>query len=201
MKNAVPNQEGAATPWTAFSHSGKERNRLFLNQSGTHFSNVSGMSGADSIFDGRSFVHWDFNRDGQPDLAVVNANGPLLQIFENQNRSENQFIAFRLEGDSKNGKSSGNSSRDAIGTKITLHAGKQTLMRVLSCGEGFASQNSRTILVGLGKHKKIKSVTIDWPSGASHVLKDLEANFLVKLKESEEAAETENYDLDLNVGN
>ena len=196
LKNTIQNEEGSENPWTAFSHSGNERNRVFLNQSGKSFANVSGISGADSILDGRSFVHWDFNRDGQPDLAVVNANGPLLQIFENQNHSKNQFIAFRLEGDSKHGKNSGMSSRDAIGTKITLQVGEQTLMRRLSAGEGFASQNSRTLVIGVGQNDEIESARIDWPSGETTELKNLKAGHFIEVGESQKTVKTENYDLD-----
>ena len=196
LKNLVANKSGDGKPWTAFSHSGKERNRLFLNQAGERFLNISGLSGADSVLDGRSFVHWDFNRDGKTDIAVVNANQTLLQIFENQSRNENHFIAFRVEGDfSKNAKPL-TSSRDAIGTKLILRSQNQSILRTLSCGEGFASQNSRTLLVGIGKHETIESATIHWPSGTSVTVENVPAGKLVTVKESGGSPQIENYSID-----
>ena len=197
LKNTIQNEQGSQNAWTAFSHSGNEKNRVFLNQGGERFSNVSGISGADSILDGRSFVHWDFNRDGRLDLAIVNANKPLLQIFKNQLPSPNHFIAFRLQGGSQEGDEIKNlSNRDAIGAVITLQLGEQKLMRVLSAGEGFASQNSRTLVIGLGQSKEITSATIDWPSGNTTEIENLKAALLYEVKESSKTPKTSNYHLD-----
>ncbi|MEM9079946.1 MAG: ASPIC/UnbV domain-containing protein [Verrucomicrobiota bacterium] len=197
LKNLIPTKEGSDNPYISFSHSGNEQNRMFLNHQGTRFSNVSGISGADSILDGRSFIHWDFNRDGKPDLAVVNANKKLLQIFANQTPHQNHFIAFRLQGASQKAKPSKNhSNRDAIGAAITLRLGDQSLLRVLSCGEGFASQNSRTILIGIGQNTKIDSAKILWPSGKTTEMSDLSHRTLIFANESDSGIRVENYYLD-----
>ena len=62
------------------SFSGHERNHLFLSDRGRRFSDISAISGLDNIADGRAFVLWDFDRDGWQDIALVNANTPLLNI-------------------------------------------------------------------------------------------------------------------------
>lgn len=197
LTNLKPNPEGSEYPYTAFSHSGSERNRLFLNQRGETFTNVSGVSGADSILDGRSFVHWDFNRDGRPDLGLVNANEQLLQIFENQITHDNHFLALRLTGDPESrGPSGRRSTRDAIGAVVTVHAGKEVFMRTLSCGEGFASQNSRLLLIGIGRHKKADAIKIDWPSGHTTELQEIKANRLISVSQAHQTAKTANYYLD-----
>ena len=62
------------------SFSGYERNCLFLNRAGKQFTDVSLISGLDNIADGRTFVYWDYDRDGWQDIALVNANSPLLNF-------------------------------------------------------------------------------------------------------------------------
>lgn len=197
MKNSIRNEGNEAKPWTSFSHSGKERNRVFLNLEGTRFSDVSSISGADSILDGRSFVYWDFNRDGLLDLAVVNANKPLLQIFENQTSEKNNYIAIRLEGGSRAATATEEASnRDAIGAVVTLQVGDRKIMRVLSAGEGFASQNSRTLIIGLGSNTAVESAIIDWPSGRTTEITNLEAGTLVSAAEMQIYAKKGLYQLD-----
>lgn len=184
MTNVIKNPDGSENVWTAFSHSGKERNRMFLNQGGKGFVNVSGVSGADSVLDGRSFVIWDFNRDGRSDIAMVNANQRLLQIFENQAAEEQGFVAIRLEGGGREGDPVGDySNRDAVGARVTIDLGTHQIMRVLSCGEGFAAQNSRTILVGVGKFNSPFKVRVDWPSGRVTLAESVTQGDLVKVSE------------------
>ena len=75
------------------SHSGHERNRLFLNRAGEQFVDVSGVSGLDDAADGRSFALLDFDRDGWLDIAVVNANAPLLRLYRNGFRQSKEAAA------------------------------------------------------------------------------------------------------------
>ena len=69
---------------------------------GERFADVSGVSGLDSLADGRVFVLWDYNRDGAQDIAHVNANFPLLSAYENRITAGQEelgnLIALRFEG-------------------------------------------------------------------------------------------------------
>lgn len=181
VTNVIRNPDGSENVWTAFSHSGKERNQMFMNQGGGGFANVSGVSGTDSVLDGRSFVIWDFNRDGKSDLAVVNANGSLLQVFRNQSPEKHGVVGIRLEGTKSN--------RDAIGARIEVTTDRGTIMRVLSCGEGFAAQNSRTILFGLGKSNRIEKVIVTWPSGRKSEFDGVDSGDLAIVREGRDTVD------------
>ena len=61
------------------SLSGKERNHLFINLDGKSFKDISIVSGADSVQDGRSFAIFDYDRDGWQDMVLTNSNGPVVQ--------------------------------------------------------------------------------------------------------------------------
>ncbi|MGB1889126.1 MAG: FG-GAP repeat domain-containing protein, partial [Akkermansiaceae bacterium] len=63
------------------SFSGKESNSVFWNQGGEAFKDISGLTGLDSLADGRAFAFFDFDRDGRNDVILTNTNEPQLQLF------------------------------------------------------------------------------------------------------------------------
>ena len=172
------------------SYSGYERNKLFWNQGGTRFLDISGMSGADTIADSRSWVKWDFDRDGWQDIAVVNANKPLLQLFRNQlgekrHRSSQRFIAVQFQGANQAAQPSvGLSARDGIGAVVTVKGKEISLFREFRCGEGYAAQNSSTLLIGIGGESSVE-LSIAWPSGKISGPISVEAGKLVRCFEQD----------------
>ena len=175
------------------SFSGHERNRLFLNDRGRRFQDISGISGLDSPADGRVLVQFDYDRDGWTDFAVINSNRPLLQLFRNRlaERTRNashtpqQFIAVKLVGgNAKPQPSSEFSCRDAWGAKLRLRTGDVWRLRELRCGEGLAGQNSSTLRIGLGEHDHVDAMEVRWPSGRVQKLPRLPAGSLVTVFEN-----------------
>ena len=77
-----------------FSFSGYERNGLFLNRAGTQFKDISGVSGVDSILDGRSSVMADFDNDGDLDLfqTTIQKDGHLF--YRNNVGQKKPFDSF-----------------------------------------------------------------------------------------------------------
>ena len=129
----------------AHSHSGNERNRLFVNDQNGLFQDQSVFSGIDSIRDSRTNVVWDFDGDGWQDLAVVNANYPHLQIFHNQmskldSLKRNNAVAIRLVGGNETDQPSNDwSNRDGVGARIILKGDLlPAIVRQTHLGEGFA---------------------------------------------------------------
>lgn len=175
------------------SHSGAERNRLYLNRLGQDFSDVSALSGLDSIADGRAFAWWDYDRDGWQDIALVNANSPLLAVYHNDiapalaasGHGTPGFVALRfVGGNTAAGASSEWSSRDGVGARAILHLGSGHIIRELRSGEGFAAQNSRTMIVGIGSSRAVDRIDVRWPSGRSQTLEDVNAGTLVTVFEN-----------------
>ena len=154
--------------WSTIS--GHEPDSLFYNLGGRQFADLSGISGIDTETDGRVVAVWDYDRDGWPDLAVANANAPLLRIFRNRigDRSAGRagFLALRVVG--SNGRAQADrsrSARDACGARVEVFAAGRTRVLEMPCGGGFASQNSRTLLVGLGGAAGADWIRVRWPSG------------------------------------
>jgi len=128
------------------SFSGHERNHLFLNRNGKRFDDVSVISGLDNIADSRAFVYWDYDRDGWQDIALVNANYPLLNFYRNEIGSDpriavrNRMIALRFVGGNQSAAASTKfTARDGYGATVSISLGNATLTREHRCGEGFAA--------------------------------------------------------------
>ena len=182
--------------WGKDSLSGKERNRLFLNLKGHQFADVSMISGADDKADGRSVAVWDYDRDGWSDLVVVNANAPRLGIFHNQVSkiltgsgqpgNRRGVIAFKfIGGNSKAMASSEWSNRDGYGVRLEVGLKDGTvLLREHRCGEGFATQNSEIILMGIGEQSGVERVLVNSPSGKVQELGKINAGKLIHLYEN-----------------
>jgi len=173
------------------SLSGKERNHFFVNQAaGESFSNLSAISGLDSVADGRGFACLDYDRDGFQDVAVVNANSPLAQLYHNDlaeiSPEKNGMIAIRFVGGNSKATPSELSNRDGYGARveITLSRGG-TLTREHLCGTGFATQNSSTMIVGIGQNSKVDSLSIHWPSGKTSSTRNIPEGTLLTAFENQ----------------
>jgi len=175
--------------YLAKSFSGHERNHLFLSNQGKQFTDFSGVSGTDSDADGRAFAYWDFDRDGWQDIAIVNANAPLLNIYHNEigRVSEGEYagniLAIRFVGGNQKAAPSQFAPRDGYGAVVTVTAGDLSMLREHRCGEGFAAQNSDTMLIGLGENTKATKVNVRWSSGTTSDLQNIAAGSLVTVFE------------------
>ena len=161
------------TEFHRHSYSGRERNKLFLNQQGERFIDLSGVSGADEVADSRGWVKWDFDRDGWQDIALVNANKPLLGVYRNQLGNAKRdntanFVAVRFIGANHQAAPSHQATnRDGFGASVLVETDSIKVKREHRCGEGYAVQNSSTMLVGIGKAATAK-LSVTWPSGIMH---------------------------------
>lgn len=182
---------GGGIPY-ALSVGGRQRDRLFISSaSDGSFVDASGVSGLDDEAAGRSFAIGDFNRDGWPDIALMNANSPRLRIYENQiSRLQGEpgvragVIAVRLFGsNTASTPDKTKSNRDGIGARIKADLGDTAVHRELRAGEGFGAQNSRTMLIGLGGRTAARSIEVRWPSGAVQSVNDVKSGVLLGVYE------------------
>jgi hypothetical protein len=176
------------------SFSGNERNSFFLNLDANRFEEISGVSGFDHPADGRAMGLLDYDRDGWLDLAIVNANSPLIQLFRNRIRDavgERSILAIRFVGGNRTASPSTEfASRDGYGAIVEVTLGDARLVREHRAGEGFATQNSATLLIGLGSDVESGALRVRWPSGRSQDLASVPANSLVTVYE--DAAQSPN---------
>ncbi|HEV2762267.1 MAG TPA: redoxin family protein [Pyrinomonadaceae bacterium] len=143
-----------------FSFSGYERDPLYLNLGGKKFLDISGVSGIDSITDGRAGVFADFDNDGDLDVFSTTIQGQSHLLFRNNVGQDNRHLRIALEG---GGKSAG--GRDAFGAVVRVKTSAGTLTKIKSGGSGFISQHDPRLLFGLGKDERPEWVEVTWASG------------------------------------
>ena len=161
---ARPTTTAGAPPTACWSADGSqaqhERNVLLRNDGQGGFDEVSGSVGLDLDQDGRSFAVLDYDRDGDPDLALMAAAllaaaPPLPQRLSRGGRAAAGPAPRRAR----------RSNRDAVGARVTVETDRLRRTRIVQAGSGFISQHSKELLFGLGRSQRIVKVTIVWPSG------------------------------------
>ncbi|MGI8602319.1 MAG: ASPIC/UnbV domain-containing protein [Verrucomicrobiales bacterium] len=176
------------------SFSGHETDSVFYNIEGAQFVDISAVSGMDSIADGRGFAYLDYDRDGWQDVVLVNSNAPQLELFRNcigESVKNAGAIHVRLRGGNTTTQPAfGLSSRDGYGAHVLLKAGGRELRREARCGDGFAAQNSSTLLIGIGQAATAEDVRVLWPSGKITAVGTVPAGATVTVEELSVAGTT-----------
>jgi thiol-disulfide isomerase/thioredoxin len=141
-----------------FSFSGYERNVLFLGVDGKTFLDISGVSGIDSVLDGRASVFADFDNDGDADVFVTNIQGEAHQLFRNNVGRRGGAVRVIVDGGVKYG-------RDAFGTIVRARNGERVLTKIHAGGSGFLSQHDPRLLFGLAGARSLETLEVTWPDG------------------------------------
>jgi hypothetical protein len=134
---------------------------LFHNERGT-LKNMGTSAGPafTKSFAARGMAVGDFNNDGAIDVLVAVNNGvPLL--LRNSGSAENHWLGVRLVGKAAN--------PDAIGTKLTWHAGDLVRSRLKVGGGSYLSSHDPREVLGIGKRTKIDKLEIRWPRPSTRV--------------------------------
>jgi hypothetical protein len=147
--------------------SGREQDCLFFNHGG-RFIDIASQIGFDQgKLEGRAVAVIDSNNSGAQNIIVANQNGPAY-FYTISPPTENTWIGFDLE--------SMRSNREAIGTRVTITAGKHVYRREKYLTNSFGAQSDPRMHFGLGNTQSINSVEIRWPSGRVQTLGQLELN-------------------------
>ena len=132
-------------------------NRVFLNQEGQSYREVSFEQKFGQIQKGHGVSFGDFDGDGDEDIYHVVGGAMQGDVFHNmlyENKgNENNWITLELVGQEAN--------RTAVGTKVTLYVGDQEIHRVVDTGGSFGN-NSLQLEIGIGSNNRVDSIIIDW---------------------------------------
>jgi thiol-disulfide isomerase/thioredoxin len=142
-----------------FSFSGYERDMVMMNRGDGTFLDISGVSGADSVSDGRGAIYADVDNDGDLDIFLRAMHGPAHFLYENRAGQRNGFLRITLQGRA--------SGPDAYGAVVRLGTPSGTLTRLKSGGSGFLSQPDPRLLFGLGEDPGADWIEVTWPAGTT----------------------------------
>ena len=176
-KGALRSDQNQLMFGKGFSFSGYERDPLYLNLGTKKFLDISGVSGIDSITDGRAGVFADFDNDGDLDVFSTTIQNRAHLLFRNNVGQENNYLRVVLEGNDKTGP-------DAYGAVVRVKTSAGTLTKIKSGGSGFISQHDPRLLFGLGKDARAEWIEVTWANGKAERFEgDTSASSTLFLKE------------------
>lgn len=163
------------------SWSGRESNRTFLNLGAAGFADVSGLTAADYIEDGRACARLDWDEDGRQDLILRNRNAPKMRLLLNRWPKPGNWLQLDLVASGKN--------PNAIGATVVLEAGGTRNRASVKAGEGFLAMSSKRLHFGLGAATQADRALVRWPDGKEESFRALPANARYRLVQGSGRAE------------
>jgi hypothetical protein len=150
-------------------------NQVFVAAGNGTFLDLSALSGAADPGVGRGIAIADYDRDGLPDIYVVNRNGAPL-LYHNVAAVSGHWLGVLLTGTGSN--------RDGCGTRLTLLVGTARHLREAFCGSvGLSSGNDAVVHFGLGSATTVDRLIIEWPSGRRQVLRNVPTDRILDVTE------------------
>ncbi len=160
------------------SWSGFERDKLWFNQGEAGFLDLSDISGADSIGDGRAAIAADFDNDGDLDLFL---NEWSHQVMNRQKLLRNDIQATP-HGFLKVHLRATMSQYQAVGAEVIVHTPAGPCSQVLGLGTGFLSCAPPELVFGIGEAKRAE-IEVIWPGAIHESFGFVDANSSILLVE------------------
>jgi len=158
--------------------------RVFRNQGNLTFEDVSANAGASFQVPAphRGAAFGDLDNDGKIDAVVSVLNGPpeiwMNRSAKGSTSNPNHWIILKLVGLKSN--------RDGLGTKIKVTTSLGTQYNHATTTGSYNSSNDKRVHFGLGWAAVVDSIELTWPSGVKQVLKNVKADQIVTVTESEQ---------------
>ena len=154
----------------------KEPLLMFRNLGQGRFDMVSNSLGPDFMrpIAGRGLAAADFENNGTLGI-VTNNRGDYPELLRNEGANANHWLEVLLVGKRSN--------RDGIGASLKLTSEGLVQVEQAKGGTGYMSASDPRIHFGLGKHSKIDSLEITWPSGQVDRLIDAPMDRIIAVKE------------------
>ena len=153
-------------------------NYVFRNNGDLTFTDKSQLWGFETPSISYGAAYADLDNDGKLDLVVNNMNAPAF-IFHNTQPSDDahHFVQVKLVGDSPNTR--------GIGATVVVSAAGHTQQVYSTPVHGFMSSMEGPAHFGLGAARRVDSLAVIWPGGRSQTLRNVEADRVIVLKESD----------------
>jgi hypothetical protein len=121
----------------------------------------------------RGAAYADIDNDGALDVLMT-TNGGRAYLFHNEGVT-NRSLRIKLSGTKSN--------RDGIGAVITAVSGEDKQTKMVRSGSSYLSQSELIATFGLGQKTKADSIEIQWPSGQTDKLTNVNAGQTVTVQE------------------
>jgi hypothetical protein len=135
----------------------RQRRNLYWNLGNGAFADLSERTGpgVTSMHSSRGAAFGDLDNDGTVEIVVNNLGEPP-SLLVNKGPKGN-WLLLRLRGAAAN--------RDALGARVTVHAGSLRQSAEVTSGGSYLSQNDLRLHFGLGQAAVADRVDVRWPGG------------------------------------
>ncbi|HMF12763.1 MAG TPA: CRTAC1 family protein, partial [Gemmataceae bacterium] len=168
-------------------------NRMFKNDRGKRFLDITASSGTGHLQKGHGVACGDWDHDGNVDVFIQiggAAQGDAFRnaLFQNPGNHGNHWIVVKLVGKKTN--------RAAIGARIKLTLpgnDPATIYRHVTSGSSYGA-NPLQQHIGIGKATKVDTLEIYWPtSDTRQVFRDVAVDQAIEITEFEQKYRRLNY--------
>jgi hypothetical protein len=158
---------------------------LFHNLGGGKFQEVTASLGSafSSPKVARGAAYADIDNDGALDVLMT-TNGGRAYLFHNEGNS-NRSLRVKLQGTKSN--------RDGIGAVVRLSAGKDQQWQTVHSGSSYLSQSELVLTFGLGEKTKADYIEVQWPSGQTDKLSNVNGSQTITIQEGKGIVATKAY--------
>ena len=141
-----------------------ERTYLFRNDhhpaGGLTFTEVGVAAGLDHAGQGRGLIHLDYDNDGDQDLVIFDALGPISLYRNELSGPDTHWLRLFLETGGTPGL-----APNGRGARVELTAGGARQYRYLDGGCTYLGSAELSAHFGLGAHGVAQRVRVEWPDG------------------------------------
>jgi hypothetical protein len=160
------------------ANAGGQNNTLYHNNGDGTFTRITTGSLVNDGGDSAGCAWADYDNDGFLDLFVANWRGSRPNFLYRNNGNSNHWLKVKCLGTASN--------RGGIGAKVrvqtAIRGNEMWQLREISGGVGFG-QTTLLAHFGLGAAKLVKTVRIEWPSGAVQELRQVAADQTLQVVE------------------
>lgn len=140
---------------------------MFVSNQGNTFTEMSDTLGIDDIGEGRGVACFDYDRDGDLDIAISNYKGPFKLYRNDLPVAQRHYLSLKLNGDDRN--------TEALGAWVSIESenpadSDQVLTQQVKAGSHFVSASPAELYFGLGDWQGPLSININWPGGVTQDL-------------------------------
>lgn len=153
-------------------------NQFFFNNGRGRFELAPRAQSPGGRAPSRALLAWDFDRDGDLDLALTN-NNAQLELLENRlpQAAGQHWLGLHLRGRGAN--------TMAIGAEVSLEADGVVQRRSLRAGTSYLGGNAPELHFGLGKATGPLRISVRWPSGKLSEHNVNEVDRMIRIEEPE----------------
>ncbi len=156
---------------------------LYMSNGDGSYTDMAQTMGIGDSNEGRGVACFDYDQDGDIDIAISNYKGPFKLYRNDLPAAQQRYLSVRLDGSTKN--------TEAIGALVQVQSentddSNQQLTQLIKAGSHFVSASPALAHFGLGDWQGPLTITVSWPSSEQQQFPGVAINQHLVLEQPED---------------